>query len=163
MILIGALAFAALVSPQSSGWSYREHTDPIYDTVTATAEVRGPHGSRLSVSCEQPGTGSVYVWFSPDLYLGRGHEKFVAVRFDDAAPLDQERWTFAGNQAALVNNVSTVTGPMLTASQVVVRAISDDGQQVTRAFSLRGSGSAIERVYRTCRDRLPVNVGQAGT
>ncbi|MGQ3040570.1 MAG: hypothetical protein ACT6TH_15405 [Brevundimonas sp.] len=156
------MAFAALVSPQSSGWSYRERTDPIYDTVTATAEVRGPQGSRLSVSCEQPGTGSVYVWFSPDLYLGRGHEKFVAVRFDDAAPLDEERWTFAGDQAALVNNVWTVTGPMMAAGQVVVRAIADDGQQVTRAFSLRGSAATIERVYRTCRDRWPLPGGSIG-
>lgn len=138
-------------------WSFWERRDPITDKVRAGAGIVTEDGT-LSIKCDEAGAGSVYVSFSGGEYFGSGRSTIdrrpVLFRLDDKPPV-QVLWRYGDSSALLIDNPGVLTGPLMTASRITIRAMTYRYVDVTRTFDPEGADVVVPQVYEACGDRKP--------
>lgn len=159
MLAVLSLIVAISEPPENKigNWQAWTRVDPITDQKRAGIGIVTEDGT-LTVKCDQAGFDSVYVSFSGGQFFGSGRStttrRPVIFRVGDGPP-QETLWLYSDNDHVLLTrDVNRLTGPLLEADKLAIRAYTYRFQEVTRTFDTTGANEAIPWVYENCNDRM---------
>ena len=131
------------------------------------AGVVAQDGSQLILKCDKPGKRSVYAVvatnssLAPPMSDDRYESHPVTLRMDENPPWD-DNWRFNGRFAMAVDkgNVRSLTRlleKLHDADKLELRLQPIMRSPVTIEYEVTGARDAIERVYASCKDTIPIS------
>ena len=153
---VSAGAYAQAQSP----WQYYEPAGG-----TMQAGVVSADGAQLILKCDKPGKEEVYaVVVTPDKLVPPQNADFttrpINLRFDEEGEIE-DRWRFYDNSAVAIDkkpakSLSRLLGELVDAKKVRFRLNPERARWVEANFEVTGAKEAIDRVYASCKDTIPV-------
>lgn len=153
-----AMAYLALAAQPARAeefgkWRLIQKVDPVTDNRVTVVLAVGVGGA-IGLKCDKPGPNSVMAIYMSDTYLGAGPDRVrqLTYRFDADQPVVTS-WLYDAKAVMLVKDdeVLAFTARAKRASQLVIRATTYRGDQVTSTFDLAGADQAVARLEADCR------------
>ncbi len=154
-------AASASVQAQTSGWGAFE------DGEGHGVGVQSPDGAQFMFKCDKPGAGEVYAVVATTSGLVAPAQTFVMrpvqVLYDHKPPYD-DRWRFYEHAAIAINKGTerSLTRLLLDIKEAKTLRVQLDAEPRKRPpkivnFDVAGAAQALEHVYASCQDTIPVN------
>ena len=153
---------SGMAAAQDSAWGYFEGEGGL-----TQAGVAGTNRAQLILKCDKAGTRKVYAVIVAPTQLAppKGASQFetrpVSLIFDGGAPVG-DTWRFNDKFAMAMDEVNLRTmsrfGEKLAgASQLQVTMEPFRQPPVLATFNVTGAKEAMQRVYESCKDDMPVS------